>query len=344
MVSSRCKRMVAVGVLGMLMQSNVYAGVVDCDASIYEPPVVEDNAPSKEEIQIEIKEMQAAIENIDTVNELNVEENGLHIENRDGLECMVDAQGWIRRGYSYDKDGNLYFADQTGALVKDRVYDDMHFEEDGTWVNPGMLNESQNRAWSEAIERGERVYIDGKDNLHDFMNFYMAQYRMRENCITMWADKRSYDADNYTVKLPYEMRYDREGLVNKIVENIGMPIGNSTKELTLSAVNNVCDYFEYDTTYTSRTMEDCIRDKRAVCWVYAKSVKALLDRCGIQSEIMTGFNSGTNHMWLRVKDGDKWLYCDPTAVDTLGWVGYFNINYNSFCNAWYPQAISHFKD
>lgn len=348
MVSCGCKRAVALGAftLSLLaMNNNVYAGVVDADASICEPIIAEvEEAPSEEEILIEIKEMQSTIKSVDNTNAYYIENDGLHIENRDGKDILVSFSGYTHSGYGYNLNGDLYFADKQGVLWKDCIYDEMSFDENGLWVNPGMENAEQNRIWSEAFERGELLCIDGQDTLASFVNYYMAQHRLRENCITLMTTRRSAGAENFSLRLPYEMRYDRESLENSIVEHIGMPIGNTTKELTLSAVNNVCDYFDYDVAYTKRTMEDCLKDKRGVCWVYAKTVKALLDRCGVQSEIMTGFNNGENHMWLRVRDKDKWIYCDPTAVESSGDSRYFNISYNSFVTAWYPQPMAHFEN
>ena len=342
------KKMVVLGAFTMsllTMKSNVYAGVVDADASICEPIVTEaSDAPSEEEILTEIREMQSTIKSVDNTNAYYIENAGLHIENRDGKDILVDSLGYPHKGYGYNLNGDLYFADKQGVLWKDCIYDEMNFDENGLWVNPGMENVEQNKVWAEALERGEILYIDGQDALASFINYYMAQHRLRENCITLMTTRRSAGTENFSLRLPYEMRYDRESLENSIVEHVGMPIGNTTKELTLSAVNNVCDYFDYDTAYTKRIMEDCLKAKRGVCWVYAKSVKALLDRCGVQSEIMTGFNNGENHMWLRVRDGDKWIYCDPTAVESSGDSRYFNISYNSFVAAWYPQPMAHFEN
>lgn len=329
----------------LAIKSKVYAGVLDVEASIYVPAITEEaEAPSEEEILLKVKEMQSTIADVESFNKFNIQSCGLHIENKDGNDILVDPNGKSRFGYGYNVNGDLCLADEQGILRKDCIYDGMKLDENGLWVNPGMENAEQNKVWSEALERGEILRIHGRDALESFINYYMAQYRLQENCITLKATKSSELSENFSLCLPYELKYNRDGLVDSIVDNIGMPIGNTTKELTLSAVNNVCDYFEYDLAYIKRTMGDCLRDRKGVCWVYAKTVKALLDRCGVQSEIMTGLTYGENHMWLRVRDGEKWIYCDPTEVDSCESPNYFNISYFAFVMGWYPQPIACFEN
>lgn len=120
-----------------------------------------------------------------------MENGGLHIENRDGKDTLVNSSGYTHGGYGYNLNGDLYFADKQGVLWKDCIYDEMSFDENGLWVNPGMENAEQNRIWSEAFERGELLCIDGQDTLASFVNYYMAQHRLRENCITLMTTRRS---------------------------------------------------------------------------------------------------------------------------------------------------------
>ena len=77
-------------------------------------------------------------------------------------------------------------------------------------------------------------------------------------------------------------------------------------------VNNKCEYNEL----TFNILEKSLSGK-GICYNYAHLENKLLNRIGIKSYLVSGFNkSGLGHEWVNVYLDNKWYGIDPTWIDT----------------------------
>ncbi|MBQ1317204.1 MAG: hypothetical protein IIY46_06960, partial [Lachnospiraceae bacterium] len=70
---------------------------------------------------------------------------------------------------------------------------------------------------------------------------------------------------------------------------------------------------EYDLTYTNRSAFDAIVTGRAVCQGYALAYNCLMNKCGVECDVIT--SQGINHAWNMITIGSGRYYVDCTWDD-----------------------------
>ena len=77
-------------------------------------------------------------------------------------------------------------------------------------------------------------------------------------------------------------------------------------------VNNKCEYTDTSFNILERSLSG-----KGICYNYAHLENKLLNRAGIKSYLVSGFNkTGLGHEWVNVYLDGKWYGIDPTWIDT----------------------------
>lgn len=256
-----------------------------------------------------------------------------HFELVDNTWYAVDRYNEKIHGWTYDASGNLYEAKENGSLYINERVDGKYFNQDGVYMPIGVWNKEQFDSMCESFEKNKYVTVANEDEILKFTDYYLHQYRL-------WSDSNisfpfSKTASGNRIKLPDELAYNREETVNAVLNKFGTPVGNNASEMMYDACKRVTDTLEYDAAYQNRSIDECLRDNKAVCWLYAKAVTLMLQNVGVEAENLLVNNFGTNHMIVRARDGERWVYCDPTACD--------NIELERFGNLSYEDVVFHYK-
>lgn len=273
-----------------------------------------------------------------TIKELSIDNYRLHLKNIDGYTYIVDKCENIRYGWSYDSIGNLYYTElgsEAGIIKSGKNSDGISFDENGVYINPSFINVEKNFELSKRFEQGEWLYFENTEKLFNFFEYYEVQYRLSDSVENYRITHN--DDGSYTVKIPEKAKYDREDLINQIIEKIGDTEGETEYEKIYSICKNIGEYLEYDLSYITTDMETSLRDKKGVCRQYTKIASVLLNEEGIDHELMEGQESGADHIWLRCFVNGKWTYVDVTGARDK-WRLYGNITYEVFTETYVPKV------
>ncbi len=133
-----------------------------------------------------------------------------------------------------------------------------------------------------------------------------------------------YDPETGLVTL-LTVRYDMsaeeiaraDGIISKELEYITGMFDSDMSDLEkiLLVHDYIVSNYEYDTTYTSRTLNSMIESKAGVCQGYSYLFKAVMDRVGIQCSTVP--SNACNHMWNKVMVNNQWYNIDLTFDDPL---------------------------
>lgn len=111
----------------------------------------------------------------------------------------------------------------------------------------------------------------------------------------------------------------------KIVSTI--PKDASDFEKTLIVHYYITSHYEYDTSYTIRTLYDTVKEKKCVCQGYSYLFMHIMNNY-LNIECTSVPSDICRHMWNKVKIDDKWYNVDLTADDPVP-------NMSSFSNHQY---------
>lgn len=111
----------------------------------------------------------------------------------------------------------------------------------------------------------------------------------------------------------------------KIVSTI--PKDASDFEKTLIVHDYITSHYEYDTSYTIRTLYDTVKEKKCVCQGYSYLFMHIMNNY-LNIECTSVPSDICRHMWNKVKIDDKWYNVDLTADDPVP-------NMSSFSNHQY---------
>ena len=187
------------------------------------------------------------------------------------------------------------------------------------------------------LEAGNGVNLGTTpQDVTDFFQYYIRQYRLWDNKITIRVDWDN-NVSAYVAKLPEHLKYNREQVIQEVVNKFGIPDGDNPKEIVYDACRRVSDGITYDMDYNNCDMLTCLRDGKSTCWALAKHVKTLAEQRGVEVEVMCGIYNNDRHSWLRYRDGDTWKYADPTGVETSGDIGWHNMPYETLVNNFIPE-------
>lgn len=272
---------------------------------------------------------------VDANNEFEVGEANKHFELVDESWIAKDKDNQNISGWTYDASGNLYLADADGKIYTDITYENKRFNSDGVYMPEGLWSTSRYEQMCIDLEDGKKVKIGATNaDVARFFRYYLKQYRLWDNVISIRVD---WENGAYVVELPEDLRYSRDIVVAEIIDKFGIPEGGTSKEIVYDACKRVASNLNYDSDYNNINLSNCLNDSKATCWTYAKCVKTLVEERGIGIETMVGLYNNADHMWLRYRDGETWVYADPTAVDTTGQMNWHNISYEAFVNQYIPE-------
>lgn len=267
-----------------------------------------------------------------TVSEINETYYGVcpqyHWEEADGNWYYKDESGQTKYGKFYDDDGNIY---DTGSNTDGRIIlsgknsSGEEFGPDGRLINKGVKGEERYQHMSGEYEKKKKIKFDGINDFLDFLEYYQTQYTLNDINLEFSLNTNSLTSTIGTYT------YDREAVVKQILDKFGTLKGENDYEKIYDACEKIRTTFDYDLSYMKRSLPDSLSDNIGVCWQYSKIVSLLLDDAGIYNEIVAGKYKGAdyNHMWIRCKVDDKWIYTDPTMFQSIGW-SYYNINYQFY--------------
>lgn len=150
--------------------------------------------------------------------------------------------------------------------------------------------------------------------------FYVGQYYQYQ------YNKYGYITDLY---LSYTYPKSEVKTYEKAVKNVLSSIKSSWTDF--EKIMYVNDYLalncKYDTNYQNYNAYNVFVDKTAVCQGYALAFLELMNRLGIECELVT--SREINHAWNAVKLNKKWYYVDVTwddpVPDLVGYAGHNNL-------------------
>ena len=267
------------------------------------------------------------------------------IDNSAGRHFELIGSTWYSKGinneslagWTYDEHGNLYLAREDGSLVINQIYEDKEFNSDGVLMLRGIWDTPKYKQMCIDLEAGKGVNLGTTpQDVTDFFQYYIRQYRLWDNKITIRVDWDN-NVSAYVAKLPEHLKYNREQVIQEVVNKFGIPDGDNPKEIVYDACRRVSDGITYDLGYNDCDMLTCLRDGKSTCWALAKYVKTLAEQQGVEVEVMCGIYNNDRHAWLRYRDGDTWKYADPTGVETSGDIGWHNMPYETLVNNFIPE-------
>lgn len=281
---------------------------------------------------------QQAVYNITQNNTRVVEGEGLHKEVIDSKIYIKDANGNILYGWQYDSNGNLYYADESGALITNGYNaDDCYFDENGVFISDNGITDEDYAN----MERGGLVYMPNKALLYDAYCDYMLNYDLSMcNRKVMYHDY----GDKLDFRLLEPADYDRESVKQQIINSFGSLTGNTVEENLYEACNKVSYSMNYNLDYNNAKLIDSVNARQGVCWHFCKSVKVLMEEKGVKTELLYVRERETNsqHVILRCLSGDKWIYCDPTFAQVMG-LSDSNINYRELVSRYILDKYVHYE-
>jgi hypothetical protein len=110
--------------------------------------------------------------------------------------------------------------------------------------------------------------------------------------------------------------------MEKIMKNIDENEDDFQKELVIhDYIGKITTYYEYenveDIPTNCHNIYGALVEKLCVCDGFAKSMKILLNKCNIESILVTGALKDESHEWNLVKLNDKWYNLDLTSDKSI---------------------------
>lgn len=126
---------------------------------------------------------------------------------------------------------------------------------------------------------------------------------------------------NYTGEQLAQMESDLQSRLDSFYAGLTLTGDDADKELIIH--DALVDAIEYDHRCAetggifdvAHTAYGAFVDRSAVCDGYSKAFKMLLNKAGIDSEVVAGLGNGGGHAWNVVRIGDSWYEADVTWDD-----------------------------
>lgn len=285
-------------------------------------------------------EYELSIDNTVYLISPNTAKSESYWEQKDGSWVYHDCTGEIVTGYFFDDKGDIYYADEAGYIKLGQT-DEMGQEYglDGRLINPGYTDTYDFNTLCIRLEAGENIEFWELNDLYNFLEYYGKEYNINSQALTFSTyKKRKCSEDKNLYHITYftnnvkNVQYDRVRLLGLLEEVFPERLeGNSLLEKLYDACNKL-GRIKYSDELIGSTMENALQHEQGGCWHFAKLVHWLLEREGINAEIVTGMSYGVPHMWIRLRDENgAWIYCDPTYYSN-GLEEYLNIDYKVYLN------------
>ena len=178
------------------------------------------------------------------------------------------------------------------------------------------------------LENGSKIIFDSQNELKHFLMYYFDNYRLNNYNVLYYSGHTNM---GYSVYIDDLSPYNREDTENYIVNTFGITEGDTQEAKIYDVCNKLKDYFFYDLNYANTDLITSIRDKKGVCWQYAKVASVILQNSGVNARTVTGYLNGNYHMWIVCDSEDKKIYSDPTSY------GSGNINDWNICQENYQN-------
>lgn len=242
-----------------------------------------------------------------------------------------------------DDKGNIYFINSEKIAEINTSY----YNENGYKRNPLKYKEELQEERISKINNNENIIFEDFNDFINFVNFYGIYFGDNQNIeITGMkdTDTGNIKVEGYKFK---EINFDKkdfEDLYQDLLFQINQLNKNSDynlENMIQNVITIVDNYYEYDENFFLESISTSLFNKKGVCYHYAKLTKELFDKIGLESEFIMGIYNNQSHIWLRVFDNEnqKWIYCDPTASDSLTIENYYNIDYINYINLYDSYKI-----
>lgn len=191
------------------------------------------------------------------------------------------------------------------------------------------------------IESGLNEILKADDYLKSCIKSYEWSYEGYVNNATI-----NFDFSFSTTKLQEEYINSKVTAILKDIIKVSMNDHQKEKAIHDYIVAHVA----YDTTLSSYSAYDALKNGLTVCNGYAQLAYKMLNESGIKNKIVVGTANGENHAWNLVNLDNIWYHLDCTwddpVPDKRGRVlyNYFNLNDeeiskdHSFVKSDYPAA------
>lgn len=164
-----------------------------------------------------------------------------------------------------------------------------------------------------------------KEQLENVLNALICDNPMMfmfSTCTLDITDSYASFVPEYTMSLSEYTQYEEsiEAVISSLEKD--MPDSDYDKELFChDYIVNSCTYSDTDNTHEASVVGALVTGK-AKCSGYAKALKLLLNRFGVESVLVSGnatdYSSNTqSHMWNAVRINSSWCYTDPTWNDPV---------------------------
>jgi hypothetical protein len=233
---------------------------------------------------------------------------------------LQQESGSIIDGRWFDSNGNRYSIRQS---------DKRYVNSENKFVSLSELNTNNKfEELSRKFETEGYVQLNTYEEAENLFNYYSAIYTLYNS--NVYATIHSTSITTLTHNSPKTV--NNKYVKQLIIDKFGVPVGETEYEILYDACQRV-SAMDIDYDYLITDLTTSVNGNAGVCRQYAKVLNVLLEEAGLESECVLGtLEGGTeneNHMWNKTCIDGTWVYSDPLRFDSE-WVGYYNINYNTY--------------
>ncbi|MBQ8327728.1 MAG: SH3 domain-containing protein [Lachnospiraceae bacterium] len=149
-----------------------------------------------------------------------------------------------------------------------------------------------------------------------------------------------------TARVKARNEYTEAELIQMVLAECVTP-EMSARDKAIAINNYLCNFCEYDYTYTYRSTYDALTHGQVVCQGYANAYKKLMEAAGVKTDYIsgqgwTGIEWGS-HGWNRVTIDGVYYYVDVTWNDSMGGNYYLLMDYDTFHYDHYQQRVNPYR-
>lgn len=252
-----------------------------------------------------------------------------------------------------DSDGNIYHLDENGYMVRDASFADTasYFEQDGSQHNRLEYNDEMEKyvtAFQSGLQGIKYPSVDFCRVFNSYYSYYESDYGAL-GTITIWSSSNG----DITIDSKVQPKPKSEAVEQFISMKASQVTGNTVREKVVSAARLVGDSwtYAYDMVGVPEqvTLDYAVNNSRGICNSYAMATQRILERLGIQAELVEGqahnHEGWGRHMWLRcnINQGtdqpEVWMYCDPTWYSTARADKWLDIDYNIYLETYKMEGV-----
>lgn len=274
-----------------------------------------------------------------------------------GMSTLADNMGEQLKS-TYAVDGNyaisretgdiFYSEDSTTFFVNGVGKDGCVYDENGKQINTLNFVRDKYLPILESTE-GDTISFDSLEELNTFICWFQLERMDHQGDSWTYSTVAQKNGETKLVvakNLFTERAKPLSEAYYKLVDDITAQLipGDSVSSVCTHAVNLVARTLDYDKSYTNMTMDTAIADGKGVCYHYVKILRDVLEKYGLQTEILYGNmldgERDETHVWVRVWDEEngQWIYRDPTRASTYLASGLFTVDIYEVYAKFYRQG------